>query len=390
MADQKISQLTQLTTILAGDMVPIVDNGQTYKAQSNDIVVQNIITGVLVTGGAYLTKIIGGNSNSTATGTFAVVVGGNTNASNSQYAFIGNGINNTIADNSNRSAILQGNGNQIGNLNAGTYGIVCGGSLNQANGSNVFIGNGVGNIATGAGSCIVNGSSNTTYGQYSSILCGIGLNNWGYASAIIAGDTNTLTGAWSIIGGGVSNQILPTPGSTAANYNFIGGGNTNLIKGNKIVIGGGRVNTVASDTSVCVGGDSNYITGSVGWSQILGGNTNSVYGDYSATVGNNTITSGDYQTAIGNYIQIPSVHTGAMVLADNTTTPKYSFSPLSLNLSFSSGVKFTGCDPILHVNYQLPAHSKVGGEMGTIKLSGNCLLICTGIASWGKIAITSY
>lgn len=400
MSDAKISAFSTLGTTTPTDLTVLVSAGQTYNIQIQDLFSQRLISGINITGTSSLSKIVGGSLCS-ATGFRANTFGGLNNLSNSQYSTILNGLNCTINDNSNRCTILNGNVNTIGNTSASPYAIALGGSLNQINGANATIINSVGSIATGSLSLICSTLNSFAYGTNSTILCGSNQYNAGDFSSILAGNNCSISGignsyaSYSTICGGSSQQV--TANESCALY-----GNTNSVNSIDSLIGGilNYINPL-SISSISLGGAANSIgTGinvnvnsntNASYSVIFQGTYNTCLGLYGTILnGDFSTISGNYGTAIGNYIQIPSAHSGATVIADNNRQPKYSIGPMSCTFNFQSGVAFSGCDPILHKNFNLPSNSNSNGFIGSIKMSGHNLLICTGINQWGKIIITSY
>ncbi len=425
MADQKVSQLTQLTTILPLDVIPIVDNGSLYKANSNAIVVQNIITGILVTGASFLTKIVGGTSN-TATGNQAGVLGGQNVNANATRSTILNGVNSIVYDNANYGCVLAGNTNYIGDTNGTPYGLVGNGQANRVNGTQATILNGQGGNATGVASFIGNGINNTVFGDYSTILNGNGnfIANPGIYNSIFGSVGQTITGSYDCIVNGYNNTISNSIGSIIGAgfnnyirgglYNFIGAGDNNVLTetstesiilgGTKSIIGSansfvgcGARNAISGDNSAILGGTDSSILSNSSFSIICGGSFNQTQNIYGQILGGNSNTlSGAYQTAIGNFINMDASHTGATMLSDNNQTKKYSFSEKSLTLSFESGIIITGGgNLIIPTNNKIPKSSlSLGYTPGTILISGGNLIICTGVINnsgmFGRLIISSY
>ena len=413
MPDNKISQLAELTTLVYTDVLPISEGGQTYKITSYNLVSQQIITGILITGQATFRKIVGGTSDNTATGLNAGVLAGASNQANSQRAVICGGASNNVTNGANFGFIGAGSTNTIGGSIADPYCFIGNGLINQANGNYATILNGSSNLSTGISSLILNGADGTSYGNYSTIVNGERGYAFGPNNIICAGSGLNVTGHRNFVGAGLRNIIQNT------NNNFLGAGFDNSIKdadstaiiaGRKNVIDGsdgaasysiicaGDGNFISGDgpcsilggtQNVCSGVDSSVVGGKLNLvkgnqSSILGGLSNKVYGNNSFVIGGGNNVSGLSQISIGyNNSLDATTRDGATIFSDSTSGPKLAYSPDSLTINYQSGVIFSGTLPILSTYYRIPNLEnglKDGYIPGTIILSGfNTLLICTGL-----------
>ena len=109
-------------------------------------------------------------------------------------------------------------------------------------------------------------------------------------------------------------------------------------------------------------------------STIIGGSINSIYGDCSTILG-------------GRYNVILTGHTSATILGDGEARDKYSYSPSSLTIDFSSGVYFAdkkvfGAVPDLNnVTANFPISGIYNGEM----ILANSATTITGVIASGNV-----
>ena len=185
------------------------------------------------------------------------------NSAGSAYGIVGGGQCNMIEDVGTHHGIGSGFCNFI---------CVVGNSC-DAN----FIGGGYQNFIhqNAFAATIAGGRQNLLQGETSAMFIGGGILNTG-------SDANC-----SVIGGGTSNKIMDGKKSVIVGgyfnclkspYSIIGGGRENLITNNPScgyeVLGGGRDNKIDSCYSFIGGGYQNRISGSAGWSGIVGGRAN--------------------------------------------------------------------------------------------------------------------
>lgn len=193
-------------------------------------------------------------------------------ANNSLYstgALIFHGIGNTIRSNSDYAVILGGSQNTItgmnsfigaghGNIAGGDDNFIGAGTSNRTIGPNVTVSGGWNNVATGDDATIAGGKDNSVLMRNSVI--GGGTGNAIYTNtewATIAGGTgNSISnGQWNSIGGGSANQVY-------GQANTIGGGGANYVTGNNSTIGGGSVNLITNNANggqTIAGGEQNML-----------------------------------------------------------------------------------------------------------------------------------
>lgn len=234
MANKTIPQLPQQTTVIDGDIIAIVDSGQTTTSHITrsdylgkaDITTTNIrLTGnpgdIESTGGIGIS-----NNSSTAQGAYGVSIGSRSTLTCAGVAIGGR------------------------TLTTATYGVVVGGRNNSQAGSYATTVGGFGNNSNNYGVAIggINNNGSSMIG-YEGIFGGFG-NNVTTTSTqycnIYGGGSNTINnGSLGVIVGGSSNQIAPT--STGTYYSNIFGGTSNSITstGTKNNILGGQNNTIA-------------------------------------------------------------------------------------------------------------------------------------------------
>ena len=278
-------------------------------------------------------SIIGGGQSNTIEDSggnvYSTIVGGYTNIiTGSTHSIIGGGTEHSIVGNSNFSSIFGGLQNVIDGVTTGSFiggggfgkvndqsnqSSIVGGYANQIlySSSRSFIGGGYQNLISDLSNAsnIVGGSGSTITGSsFSSIGGGLfgeiessdysniggGRNNniiKALYNIIGGGDDNKILGngigtGWDVIVGGKGN-IIGKLGNDTNNYNFIGGGISNMLS--------------ASTHATIVGGDTNYLTYS-NWSHISGGYGHTISASTHAFIGggkNNRLTSTHYGTING-------------------------------------------------------------------------------------------
>lgn len=247
--------------------------------------------------------LIGGGQFNTASGNYSLVLGGESNTASGTHSVVAGGNQNTASGNG--SAILGGSLNS----NHGDYATIGGGSNNSitAHGDYGFIGGGQGNSLSGAYSFIGGGQNNNASGLYT--VVGGGINNTASDTMAVVGGgaSNTASGRRSVVGGGNNNtasgmqSFLGAGNNNAASgeNSVVGGGNNNTASGNNSSIGGGSQNTAGSDYSF-VGAGQNNSTSTGTHSAIGAGNINSITGSYSFIGGGtNNVISSDYSAIPG-------------------------------------------------------------------------------------------
>jgi len=280
--------------------------------------------------------IVGGD-NQRIYGWKSAIVGGEENRACSYLSWVGGGRQNTAGDNNTLG----------GGLGGGWYSVVVGGAYNHAagfmssvfhgtcnlvSGENSFIGAGSFNIISGIGP---RGCDNSIVGGYvNRIITETGSSaSRSNQSSILGGFVNSIRGysSFSTVLGGQGNGITNTL------YALMGGGFSNLIDknlGGSSTIIGGAVNTI----------DGAQSSGIAAYNSIINGYSSCILGSRRSSILNSTdsrICYADYATILGgsNAI-ISSGHTGAMILADNTTVNIFSSGRDTLLLDFNNGVYF--------------------------------------------------
>lgn len=210
-----------------------------------------------------------------------------------------------------------------GNSATGSYSVVVGGDTNAASGEFAIVGSGRNNTASGTAATIGGGGANVASGYVATIGGGSHQNATGYKSTIAGGTENTADAINSTIGGGISNAAHGADGVVAGGntnqvtgqYGTIGGGGVNTASGNA-TISGGYENTAGNAASIS-GGYQNTADGS--YSSVLGGNLNSAAGSYSVVLGGyDNSAAGDWSLAAGYHSQ--ATYAGDFVWSDADTS----------------------------------------------------------------------
>jgi hypothetical protein len=224
---------------------------------------------------------------------------------NSSFSTIGGGYQNQIQSNTVYSTV----GGGLQNVNNATYGTVGGGVQNRAGANTTTIGGGYLNNNTIIGSDVL------------SVMCTIG---GGSANLI---QTNT---SFATISGGIVNQIQP-----GAHEAVVGGGTNNIIQTNAAnsviagginnliqtpastaTIGGGNQNQVSAANAVIGGGSGNLVLGGGAFSTIGGGVNNTNFGPFATIAGGVNNLAGANAFAAGSGAQ--AGNQGSFVWADAT------------------------------------------------------------------------
>jgi hypothetical protein len=135
-----------------------------------------------------------------------------------------------------------------------------------------------------------------------------GQNSW---SVIVGGRENSITGNTQrgTIVGGIRNKIISIGTVTQP---FIGGGEGNIVSGNKASVVGGSYNYTYANETFIGGGRNNYIGVASTGSLVVGGDTNKIYGSGDSGIlgGNTNIISGLAKSfIIGSNITAVSANT---------------------------------------------------------------------------------
>jgi hypothetical protein len=259
----------------------LVGNGGNNQANSTFSTVLNGLLNTITASNVYA-SILSGSSNTItgAAATYSVIIGGSGNTVSGQnvflgtttganvqsnYGFIGTGINNTISTTSNHSAIVSGTTNAI-----------------SAASSFAFIGAGNNITATGLYATILNATVATVNGLHSLVLNGNTNSVTATFSTVVNGNNNTISGnpAYATIVDGYSHTITGSGG-------FIGDGYTNVIGGIWSSILNGNTNTLNSRNSTILNGSSNIIDVTSAECTLLSGTSNNVTGTTNALISGN-------------------------------------------------------------------------------------------------------
>ena len=219
-------------------------------------------------------NLVGGNSDNSAAGADASVIGGG----------FANVINPSVG-----AVTISGGRNNVGAANFSTVG---GGWGNQANGVSAAIGGGFHNTAGGGNSTVAGGNQNIAGGDGSFIGGGVQNTNLvGATNAVIGGGQQNTVGWRSFVGGGWRNYA-DTEGAvaggefnaaTGSGGNFIGGGAYNYVSGWQSSICGGTYNRVGNNEGFVGGGHGNSASGARAF--IGGGGGNAATGRCSVVAG---------------------------------------------------------------------------------------------------------
>jgi hypothetical protein len=269
----------------------------------------------------------------------ATVFGSGNKVHASKNSAIVNGVNSTIY-NSDKSAILVGDGNIIGD-NASLSAIVSGIGNEIALSESVVIASGRNNkiIPTSDtevsvfDSAILSGRDNTITGAGGSLIASgreniIDVNDEHVPkdSAIVSGSANSLIGGYqSVIGAGENNKITDDIDDEVGN-NAILSGSTNVIdvSTNSLIVGGFN-NSIrsANNSSAILGGSSNIIENDVSRGTIVGGldNTIKTEAHYSTVMGNSGIATQSSQLihAAGSFVYAGDVQNSRTIFKGQTS-----------------------------------------------------------------------
>ncbi len=238
-------------------------------------------------------SVVGGGDSNTASGNYSNVIGGQNNTASGDYSSIIGGKSNIATQ---QYAIVTGGQSNSAIAN---YATVLGGQNNQAQAIYATIGGGINNQVQTPYSNINGGKDNRITGTLGYATIGGGLNNQISADygVISGGENNTVSDSYASVGGGKDN-LAGTGGSPSyarvsggqtnqatAPYSTISGGRENTALGSYSTVGGGWQNTASADYSVVAGGERNTASGLN--SIIVGGTDNTAAGDYSWANGKN-------------------------------------------------------------------------------------------------------
>lgn len=282
------------------DNVPVTiksNNSQVWRAvwtsispnitsgSSANTIQTNTVGAVISGGGTIATPNI-------ITDNYGVIAGGTSNqagdnlgtTSDREYATVSGGRQN-IASGSNATV-----GGGLRNTANASLAVVTGGGDNNASGSESFVGGGQLNRATALNASVVGGTQDTASGQYSIVGGGSRNHASGLYSGVFSGEGNVASGIRSVIFGGNSNVASSSSAS-------VSGGSSNTSSGQFSSIMGGNMNTASGRGASVLGGESNTASGVR--SVVLGGQNAlaSQYGQIAHSNGS-FVVPGDAQTSI--------------------------------------------------------------------------------------------
>lgn len=209
-------------------------------------------------------------------------------ATDLQTAGLVDGLTTGTGATGSNSVVLGG----FGNTASGAYSFVGGGYWNTASGNGAFIGTGSGlaragdNEASGPSSVIVAGVDNQAYGSQSFVGTGNDCIVIAAFAGVVTGDHLQVNARNSGIAFGEYNWIGEDI-EWGGEYNFIGGGNRNVIYG--------------STNSLIVGGSKNVMSG-VNYSFIAGGRDNSVTANGAMLLGSHLSGTNTSTLELGYYM----------------------------------------------------------------------------------------
>jgi trimeric autotransporter adhesin len=138
-------------------------------------------------------------------------------------------------------------------------------------------------------------------GQYAFLGQGVGDQPSGLASATVAGSYNEACAGYSGVMVGSNNNICSAGTGTAAEWSFIGGGNSSLIDcgADNGFIGAGAANTLSGEWGAIVAGNGNQVLGSGGAIVSGIGNYGAGLGSFIGAGASNTVGAGGEWATIG-------------------------------------------------------------------------------------------
>jgi hypothetical protein len=196
-----------------------------------------------------------GNRSNSASGSNAVVLGGEDNSAGGDESTVGGGDSNTAS---------------------GEYDTVAGGNGNEATGSRSFIGGGVSNTADGQASVVAGGNLHNLFdsaGDYSAVGGGEQNNAGGNYSAVPGGNKNSASSPYSTALGG-QNNTANGEGATIA------GGKDNRTDGKAAVVAGGADNDARGDYAFAAGRNAtaahagSFVVGDASETEVTSSGTN--------------------------------------------------------------------------------------------------------------------
>ncbi|UCH61958.1 MAG: hypothetical protein JSU77_09115 [Fidelibacterota bacterium] len=197
---------------------------------------------------------------------------------------------------------------------------------------------------------------------------------------IIGGYSGNSVGAdvyGATIGGGGSDL---STNQVTSNYGTVGGGNNNIVNGERATIGGGHDNIADGSRATISGGKANQASGyksfiggghgnqASGWKATIGGGNANLASGWNATVpgGNSNVAGGGFSFAAGR--RAKANHDGAFVWADTTDEDFASTAANQFLIRASGGVGIGTANPgaTLDVagNVRIPNDQSIAGNSG--------------------------
>jgi len=319
---------------------------------------------------------------------------------------------------------------------SGTLAVIGGGQYNTASGSGSVVGGGQGNSGTNSGSVVLGGYQNSNSGNQASLVGGYNNTASGSWGAVLGGYLNTAAGFLNFIGGGFTNSGTSgsavttqatstiTSGSTAvtlsssnasikvgqvvtgtpvasfpATYVAAISGTSLTLSQNAtsstnatlsfytphgVVVGGGNNQATGSYSFIGGGGDAgtsaNRNIASGDWSVVVGGQSNTASGSYSGVVSGTTNNVSGARSFIGGG-QAQTITSGNSVISGGYA------SIASGSFSFISGGAYGTTRGIVGYHVSPACQNPLGSVAGYTQ--SGLLNIATSTTTTGAVALTS-
>ena len=260
-------------------------------------------------------------------GDYATVVGGSSNLATACHSFVGGGHANFAV--ACHASVVGGEDNVASGVDSSVFG----GECNLAQGPSSTVVGGCNNISSSCYSIVVGGKSGTSSACHSAVFGG-GFNTASCQGAVtVGGSCNTSNSSHSLVAGGVCNI-------SNGYYSVVIGGSCNSANSGCSVVVGGHCGQTYAGRSVSIGGG------------ITGVSTCSNTAQYSVAIGQNAMTTKNYEVAIGSSCAPVTIGGNMTVIGTNTvtdgTTTKSWSDLLNSSTSSSSGCSSTtglpGCN----------------------------------------------
>lgn len=225
-------------------------------------------------------------------------------------------------------------------------------------------------IGGGGGVIAAESEGNVVAGSWATVSGGSGNEAGGGQSTVGGGAGNSASGATSTIGGGSGNEAA-APGSTIA------GGANNLASGQNSFVGGGIGNQATGLGAVVGGGEYNVASG--GDASVPGGGTNAARGDDSFAAGYRARANHNLSFVWNGYTSLDSLWTTAPQqfiigapggVGINTNTPDAELAVYDANNNDDSFLRFRTTSPAKNMVVGLSS-----GDVGMVSVESNHPLI---------------